>query len=153
MAHTPEGYHTVTPQLIVHDGNAALAHYEKALGATVLMKMPFPGTDKLMHSCMQVGTSKVFVADENPQMKSPKNGGGAAQFYVYVDDVDTAHRTAIAAGMAETMPPTDMFWGDRMSGLIDPFGHMWQLATHTRDLSPAEMEKGMTEWAKMMPAG
>lgn len=153
MAYRPEGFATVTPQMFVHDGNAALAHYEKALGATVLMKMPFPGTDKVMHACLQLGDSKLFVADENPQCKSPKNGGNAANLYVYVENVDAAHKKAVAAGMAETMPPTDMFWGDRMSGLIDPYGHMWNLSTHVRDMSPAEMEAGMKEWAKMMPAG
>lgn len=143
MSATPEGFHTITPYIAVSDANAAIKHYQDALGAELLMKMELPGTDKVMHSCLQIGSSKIFLCDENEGMPAPKDGEGGSLFYVYYEDIDDAHKKALAGGMHETMPPEDMFWGDRMSGLLDKFGHRWSLATHVRDVSSEEMAKAM----------
>jgi uncharacterized glyoxalase superfamily protein PhnB len=105
--------------------------------------MLMPGTKKIMHAALEIGTSKVFLSEFSAPGQAPQ--GANSSFYIYVADVDAAHKKAVAAGMKETMPPTDMFWGDRMSHLIDPFGHAWNLASHTRDVSPAEMAKGMKQ--------
>ena len=145
MARIPEGFHTLTPQICVTDGDAAIAHYSKALGAKELYRMTMPGSSKIMHACLQVGTSKLFLMDELFGEKAPKSGKGGSSFYVYVDDVDRAHEHAVAAGMKEEMPPTDMFWGDRQCHLKDRFGHVWNLATHVKEVSPADMEKAMIE--------
>lgn len=75
-------------------------------------------------------------------LTAPRPGEGSS-FYVYVDDVDAQHAQAVSAGMMEVSPPTDMFWGDRMSCLTDPYGHKWQLATHVRDVSEEEMKAAM----------
>lgn len=143
MGMIPEGFHTLTPQICVADGDKAIAHYAKALGAKELHRMLVPGTSKIMHAALQVGSSKLFLSDEVGAMKAPRNGKGGSSFYVYVEDVDRAHRQAVAAGMTEMMPPTDMFWGDRMSHLMDAFGHGWNLATHQRMPSPEEMQRAM----------
>jgi len=143
MAAIPEGFHTVTPQLHVNNGEKAIALYKKALGAKELRRMLMPGTKKIMHAALEIGTSKVFLSEFSPPGQTPQ--GANSSFYIYVTNIDAAHKKAVAAGMKETMPPTDMFWGDRMSHLIDPFGHAWNLASHTRDVSPAEMEKGMKQ--------
>ncbi len=144
VAAMPEGFHTITPSLTVSDGEAAIALYEKALGAELKHKMHMPGSQKVMHACLQIGGSKIFVADEMPNMPGPKQRHSS--FYLYVPDVDAAHKRAIAAGMKELYAPSDMFWGDRTSVAADPFGHHWTFATHTRNLSEAEMAAGQKAW-------
>jgi len=147
MANRPEGFHSVTPQIIVSDGAAAIEHYKRALGATEMNRMMMPGTNKIMHACIRVGDSNIFLNDEMPQMgqTAPKDGVGGSRFYVYVQDVDATHKQAVAAGMKERSAPADMFWGDRTSVLADRFGHSWTLATHKRAPSEAEMKKAMAE--------
>ncbi len=147
MPAIPEGFNTITPYIAVSNGNAAIELYEKALSAEAKNRMMMPGTDKIMHSCLQIGSSKLFLCDGNDNMPAPKDGERGASFYLYFDDVDAQHKQAVAAGMTEVMAPTDMFWGDRMSTLKDPFGHSWSLATHTRDVSEEEMAKAMKAMA------
>jgi PhnB protein len=146
MAYRPEGFHSITPQITVSDAAAAIDLYKKALGASEVSRFNMPGTDKIMHACIAVGDSRIFLGDENPQMGqlAPKEGGGA-RFYVYVQNVDTQHKQALAAGMKERAAPMDMFWGDRTSVLGDRFGQSWTLATHKREVSEPEMMKAMQE--------
>ncbi len=148
MPSIPEGYHTITPYIVVTDGNAALELYEKALGAEVLGKLMMPGSDKVMHASLQVGTSKLFVSDENPDMgmMAPESEVGT-RFYLYVEDVDAAHKRATDAGLKEMFAPEDAFWGDRTSVLEDPWGHRWTLATHVKDVSMEEMSEAMAAMA------
>lgn len=141
----PEGFHTLTPSLTVSDGEAAIALYEKALGAVVKGKVYAPGSKRVMHSALQIGNSKIFVQDEMPGMPGPKQRH--TSFYVYVLDVDAQHKRAIAAGMKELSAPADMFWGDRTSVVACPFGHHWTFATHIHDPSEAEMAAAMKAWA------
>jgi PhnB protein len=141
----PEGFHTITPSLTVADAEAAIALYVKALGAEVKGKIHMPGSKKVMHSCLQIGSSKIFIQDEMPNMPGPKQRHSS--FYVYVPDVDATHKRAVAAGMKELSAPMDMFWGDRTSVAADSFGHHWTFATHIRNPSEAEMAEAMKEWA------
>ena len=104
-----------------------------------MRRVLFPGTDKIMHAALAIGDSKLFLSDRSMQKKDPKGIGSA--FYVYVADVDAAHKRAVVAGMTEMMPPADMFWGDRMSAVNDRFGHRWCFATHTREVGEDEMRK------------
>ena len=111
--------------------------------------MTLPGTDKIMHACLQIGSSKLFLCDENPDqgMFAPKDASTGSKFYIYVDDVDAQHKQAVEAGMTEISAPMDMFWGDRMSVLTDPFGHTWDLATHVRDVGEEEMAEALAQMA------
>jgi PhnB protein len=146
----PEGYHTVTPYLIVKDAAKALDFYAKALGAKARMKMDGPG-GKVMHAEVQIGDSVVMLADEFPEMgaKSPQTiGGTPVGICLYVPDVDALFKQAIAAGAKEERPVMDQFYGDRSGTLLDPFGHKWTIATHKEDLSPEEMGKRAAEWMK-----
>ena len=143
MAAIPEGFHSVTPHIAASDASAAIDHYVDALGAELLMKMTTPDGAKIMHSCLQIGSSKIFLCDEFEKIKAPKDGNGGAHFYVYVEDVDGAHKQALDAGMTETMARDDMFWGDRMSGLRDKFGHYWDLATHMRHMTEDDLARAM----------
>jgi PhnB protein len=148
VAAIPEGFHTITSSLTVPDGEAAIMMFEKALGATVMHKMHAPGTKKVMHAALKIGDSIVFVQDEMPGMPGPKQRH--ASFYLYVKDVDAAHKRAVSAGMKELSAPMDMFWGDRTGVVADSFGNHWTFATHISNPTEAEMKEAMREWASKM---
>ncbi len=138
----PEGYHTVTPYLIVHDAAAAIRYYQKAFGAKETFRMPGPD-NKIAHAEIQIGDSRIMLADEFPAMKalSPRTiGGTPVSLMVYVEDVDAVQASAIKAGGTETRKVEDMFYGDRAGTVTDPFGHVWYLATHKEDLTPEEIQ-------------
>jgi PhnB protein len=148
----PDGYHTITPNITVRDAAAALAFYQKALGAEELMRMPGPG-GKILHAEIKIGNSRAFVTDEMPEMggKSPKAlGGSPVGFYLYVHNVDAAWKRAVDAGAKVINGLEDMFWGDRTGRLEDPFGHTWTLAQHVKDMTPAEMKAGQAAWEARM---
>jgi uncharacterized glyoxalase superfamily protein PhnB len=138
----PEGFHTVTPSLVVRDAAKAIEFYKKALGAQERMRMPGPD-GKIMHAELKIGDSIIFISDENPQMtnvKSPQTlGGCTGVLSIYVPNVDEVFQQAIAAGGKEAMPVADQFWGDRYGSFVDPFGFSWGVATHKEDLSAQEM--------------
>ena len=145
----PEGYHNVTPYLIVDDAAEAIRFYEKALGATEIFRLPMG--DRIGHAEIRIGDSIVMLSDEWPDMGKlgPKARGGAtSSMMVYVEDVDAAYARATAAGATAERPPEDQFWGDRMGSLIDPFGHSWSLATHVEDVSEYEMQRRMEAFSK-----
>jgi len=147
----PAQYGSATPHLIVSPCSEALDFYVKAFGAKVLGKMPGPG-GVMMHAEMKIGDSIVMLADEQPAMpgqssrKTPKNAGATTGgVMLYVKDVDALFERAVAAGGTATMPPQDMFWGDRYGQVEDPFGHVWAVATHQRDVTAREMKSAMAQ--------
>ena len=147
VSHIPEGYHSVTPYLIVDGAESAIRFYAEAFGATEVLRMPM-GEDRLAHAEVRIGDSHVMLADEFPEMGflGPlKRGGATASLMIYVLDVDAAFAKAIAAGAKEERAPADQFWGDRMGTLLDPFGHRWTLATHIEDVAEDEMQRRMAE--------
>lgn len=146
----PQGFHTITPHLIIDGAAKAIDFYKKAFGAEEICRMPGPGGG-LMHAEIQIGTSKLMLADEAPQWGclGPK-GHSPVCLHVYVPDCDAAMKRAADAGATVVMPASDVFWGDRYGKLKDPFGHEWSIATHVKDLSPEEMEAAMAEAMKQM---
>jgi PhnB protein len=139
----PDGYHSVTPYLIISGATEAIEYYKKAFGATELMRIDAPG-GKVGHAEIKIGDSPIMLADEFPEMgyKSPKTlGGSPVSIMIYVEDVDTVFKQAIAAGGKEQRPVKDQFYGDRSGTLEDPFGHVWHVATHKEDVSAEEMEQ------------
>lgn len=141
----PEGYHSVTPYLVIKGASDAIEYYTKAFGATELFRMPAPdGT--VGHAEIKIGDSPIMLADENPEMGyrgASTIGDTAVSIMIYVEDVDTVFKRAIAAGGQEVKPLQDQFYGDRSGTLKDPFGHVWHIATHVEDVAPEEMEKRM----------
>jgi uncharacterized glyoxalase superfamily protein PhnB len=136
----PEGYHTITPGLILDDADRAIAFYKEAFGAEELGTMRCP-EGKVMHSALKVGDSILFLSDEFPQCqsRSPRTlGHTSVSLYLYVEDADAAFDRAVAAGAEVTCPVTDVFWGDRFGAVRDPFGHMWSLASRKEILSREE---------------
>ena len=148
----PDGYHTVTASLTLKDGAAAIDFYQGAFGAREIMRVASPD-GKIMHAEIQVGDSRIMLADEYPGMGcvSPVSAGHAtSSLYLYVPDVDAAFTRAVGAGAKVVMPVTDMFWGDRFAAVDDPSGHRWGLATHVEDPSPAEFERRRQEFFASM---
>jgi PhnB protein len=141
----PEGFHSITPYLIVNDAARAIDFYKRAFGATELMKMPGPG-GKIAHAEIKIGDSVVMISDETPGNQSPQSlGGSCVGIMLYVNDVDVVFERAKSAGAKQDAAPANMFWGDRHGRLTDPFGHKWSLATHIEDVAPEEMAKRMKE--------
>jgi uncharacterized glyoxalase superfamily protein PhnB len=139
----PEGFHTVTPQIIVRGAEAAIDFYRRAFSAEERYRMTGPD-GRLLHAEICIGDSIVMLADELPEMGSTSPAtlsGTAGSLMLYVDDCDVAFKRAIEAGATSAMPPQDMFWGDRYGRLVDPFGHHWAIATRKEDLSPEEIGK------------
>jgi PhnB protein len=143
----PEGYHSVTPYLIVRGAAKALEFYQQAFGAEERMR--FAGPDgRIGHAEIKLGDSIVMLADEHPDMGfvGPESRGGTTVgIAVYVPDVDKAFARAIRAGGKEMRPVQDQFYGDRSGTLVDPFGHVWTLSTHKEDVSPQEMHRRMEQ--------
>jgi uncharacterized glyoxalase superfamily protein PhnB len=143
----PDGMHSLTPHLICGGAAEAIEFYVKAFNAVELTRMPGP-QGKLMHAVIRIGDSALMLVDENPQwgLLGPKAlKGSPVAIHLFVEDVDAAVAQAVAAGAKITMPIAEMFWGDRYGQLVDPFGHRWSVATHTRDLSREEMQQGMAK--------
>jgi PhnB protein len=142
----PDGLHTVTPHLALKGAGEAIEFYAKAFGAQELVRMPGPDGKSIMHAEIKIGDSTIFLRDEFPDAgcgTSESTGRGSISIHLYVDDVDTTFKTALAAGAKELMPVVDMFWGDRFGSLVDPFGHEWSVATHKEDLTPEQMRERM----------
>lgn len=147
----PEGYHTVTPYLIVSDATRALTFYREALGADEVTWLMSPDGTKVMHAEIRIGNSMVMLADEFPEMGMVSHdtlGGNASFLHLYLGGVDACYQRAIAAGCEEVRPVTDQFYGDRSGILKDPFGHQSTLSTHIEDLSQAEMAARFEELMK-----
>jgi PhnB protein len=139
----PDGYHTATPYLIIKDAARAIEFYKKAFGATEIMRMAEP-SGKVTHAEIKIGNSPIMLADEFPEMGalSPQTiGGSPVSIFLYVENVDALANQAIAAGAKVLMPVQDQFWGDRYGKLADPFGHLWDIATHKEDVAPEEIHK------------
>ena len=139
----PEGYHTATPYLIVNDAALAIEFYKEAFGATELLRMAKPD-GKIGHAEIRIGDSTIMLADEFPEMgaRSPQSfGGSPVSIFLYVENVDAVFAQTVAAGAVVQRPVADQFYGDRMGGVKDPFGHAWYIATHVEDVSPEEMRK------------
>ena len=149
----PVGYHSITPQVVVHDATKALAFYREAFGAEQTYCLPMG--EKIGHAEIRIGDSRLMVMDEFPDMdaSSPKSLGGATgSFMLYVPDADAAVERAVRAGARVLQPVENQFWGDRVGTVVDPFGQKWMLGTHVEDVSDAEMERRGKEWVKQFGA-
>ena len=142
----PDGYRSVNVILTVDDAAKAIDFYKQAFGATEISRLPMG--DKIGHAELQIGDTRIMLNDEFPERGNlgPKaHGGTSTGLLIYTPDVDSAFKKAIDAGGTQTMAVEDQFWGDRMGGLTDPFGHKWSLATHVEDVPaeefPARMEQ------------
>src|SRR5688572_12439582 len=145
----PDGYYSLTPYLVIKGAAEAIEFYKKAFGAEEVVRMPGSG-GRIMHAEVKIGNAMLMLSDENPErghLSPATRGGNTSSVMLYTDDVDATFKKALAAGAKEQSAPEDMFWGDRMGNLTDPFGHSWAIATHKEDVSPEEMQKRMAAMA------
>jgi len=143
----PEGLHTLTPQLNIDGAAEAIEFYKRAFGAEELMRAPDPTGKKVWHANLRIGDSCFFVNDTQPEMGATAS---SSSLWVYAPNVDAAFERATKAGAKTAMPPQDMFWGDRMATVTDKWGIRWNLATHVKDLTPAEMQKAQDAFVAEM---
>ena len=148
----PEGYHTVTPQLVMDNASQAIDWYKGAFGAVEIARAVGPD-GKIMHATMRIGNSLIMLNDEMGGARSAKaRGGSPTSLWVYVDDCDALFDRAMAAGAREFGGPMgrmqDQFWGDRSGTLVDPEGYSWTIATHKEDLAPEEMQRRQEAFMK-----
>jgi len=139
----PDGYHAVTPYLIIKGATKALDYYKKVFGAVELMRFDAPG-GRIGHAEIKIGDSPVMLADENPEggYVSPQTlGGTPVSIMVYVNDCDAVFDRAVQAGATVRQPVKDQFYGDRTGTITDPFGHVWTIGTHKEDVTPEEMKR------------
>ncbi|MFN3727936.1 MAG: VOC family protein [Allosphingosinicella sp.] len=149
----PEGYHSVTPYLVVDGAEEAIRFYSQALGATEVLRLPMGG--KIGHAEIRIGDSVIMLSDEWPEMdiRGPKSRGGAtSSLMIYVEDADAAFARAVAAGVTVERPVEDQFYGDRNGAIVDPFGHRWTISTHVEDVSEEEMQRRMEAFAEQAAA-
>ncbi len=145
VPYMPPPFRSVTPHIVVKDSAAAIDFYKNAFGATERFRMPNPNGKGIMHAEIMIGDSVIMMTEEMVERgcHSPISlKGTPVSLMIYVEDADGAYEQAVAAGAEGRMPPQDMFWGDRFGQVSDPFGHLWSIATHLRDPSPAEIEAG-----------
>lgn len=143
----PKGYNTVTPYLIVNNANDAIEFYKKIFNAKEVLRMKQP-EGQIRHAELKIGDAKIMLADEHLSMgiRSPLSvGGTAVTILVYVKDVDSTIDRAMASGGRIIRPIENMFYGDRVGTIEDPFGHRWHVSTHIEDVTPAQMKKRAAE--------
>lgn len=146
-------YPPMSPYLTVKDANKAIEFYKAAFGATEIFRLADGKSGAVSHAELMVNGSHIMLADENPAWgnKSPQSfGGTAVSFSLMVENADVATERASAAGATIEMPPTDMFYGFRSAGIIDPFGHKWMLQHQIKNVAPDEMQK---RWNAMVNSG
>ena len=149
----PDGARTLTPHLTCAGAAGAIDFYARAFGAVQRFRMDAPN-DKVMHACIRIGDSDLFLNDEAPEWGAlgPKSlKGSPVTIHLYVDDVDKFVDRAVKAGAKVTMPVADQFWGDRYGKVEDPFGHHWSVATPVREVSMAEAAAAMRKMAAAAP--
>jgi len=140
----PADYAGVTSYLIVRGAASAIDFYKRAFGATEIFRLPMG--ERIGHAELRIGGGIVMLADEMPEMghKSPQTlGGTPVSLLFYVPDVDATFARALAAGGTSQKPLQNQFYGDRSGTLVDPFGHVWTVATHVADVAPDEMDRRM----------
>ena len=151
---TPKGYRALTPSFVFKDSRKAIAFYKKAFRAKELTM--FNGSDgqSVMHATIKIGNSIVMMSDERTGMpceSAETLGKSPISLYLYVKDADKTYNKAVKAGASPVMPPEDMFWGDRMGAVKDPFGYSWTIATHTKDLTDEEVKQAGASFMASRP--
>ena len=145
----------IIPHLTVVGAAKAVDFYKQVFGAEEVMRMNAPD-GRITHTELKIGDGVIMLCDDFPEWAGGKSksplalGGSAVSIHVVSRDCDATVRAAVAAGATVIMPPADMFWGDRYAKFIDPFGHEWAVATHVKDMTPAEMKAAGEAFFKNM---
>jgi PhnB protein len=145
---TPQPSEAIVPYLTYRDAAAAIDFYKRAFGATEVMRLSEPG-GKIGHAELKIGEAMFMMADEYPDygaISAETIGSSPIRLHLYVADVDQFAERAVAEGASLARPVADQFYGDRTGQLKDPFGYTWVVATHQKDVSVADLQKGFDEF-------
>lgn len=137
----PEGYHSVTPYLIVPGASDFIEFTKRAFGAEEKERFGPPG--QIMHAEVRIGDSIIMLSDGSPEFEPTRSS-----IYLYVDDVDSMYQRALQAGGESLREPTDQFYGDRSAGVKDRWNNQWWLATHMEDVTAEEMQRRQAAMAQ-----
>lgn len=138
----PDGYHAITPYLIVDGAVQAIDFYKAAFGAIELFR--FPDGDRIGHAELRIGDSVIMLADQYPEREAHapgRLGGSPVSIMLYTEAVDQVVERALGLGAKVKRPVENQFYGDRSGTIEDPFGHQWHIATHVEDVSSEEMAR------------
>ena len=139
----PEGYHTLTPYLVVDGAEKVIRFMKEAFGAQPVFEPMMRPDGKVMHAEYRIGDSVVMISDSSERAQAT-----SAMLHLYVPNVDAVYQKALKAGATSLMEPADMFYGDRSGGVKDAAGNRWHIGTHVEDVSPAELKRRATEFMK-----
>jgi len=139
----PEGYHTITPYLVVDGAEKIIRFMKEAFGAQPVFEPMMGPNGKVMHAEFKIGNSIVMISDSSERAQAT-----SAMLYLYVPNVDAVYQKALKAGATSLMEPADQFYGDRSGGVTDTAGNRWHIGTHIEDVSPADLKKRAAEFMK-----
>jgi uncharacterized glyoxalase superfamily protein PhnB len=138
----PDGFHSITPYLIV-DGAAKIIDFmQKAFDAKLEHETKRPD-GKIMHATLKIGDSMIMISDASEHAKATNT-----MLYLYVADVEATYQKALKAGATSVTEPADQFYGDRSGGVRDAAGNQWWLGKHIEDVAPAELKKRAADMFK-----
>lgn len=129
----PEGFHSVSPYILVKDGAKLIDFLKSAFDAEQIERLESPD-GRVKHAQVKIGDSMVMLGE-------PQGEAMPASLYLYVPDCDATYASAIGAGATSIMEPADQFYGDRGAGVTDPCGNIWWIGTHIEDVSPDELQR------------
>jgi PhnB protein len=139
----PEGYHTITPYLVVDGAEKIISFMKDAFGAKAVFEPMMRADGKVMHAEFKIGDSVVMISDASERAKAT-----TTTLYLYVPNVDAVYQKAVKAGGVSEQEPANQFYGDRSGGVRDPAGNRWYIGTHVEDVAPAELRKRAQEFMK-----
>jgi PhnB protein len=137
----PDGYHTITPTIIVNGAGRLHEFLKRVFDAKVLVSIPGPN-NTIAHSEVQIGDSRLMIADAGPMFAAQ-----SSSFYLYLPDCDAVYKRGLAAGGKSEREPSTQFYGDRNASFIDEWGNRWSVGTHVEDVSPEELDRRMKAMA------
>ena len=150
---TPEGMHSVTPYFFFN-GNCreAVDFYKRAFHAEVLGHIvPSPDGKSVWHVLLKIGNSNIMMADYmDTSAKGNTQNTSAMAIWLYTSNGDELFQNAMSEGCTSEMPMTDMFWGDRMGKVKDPFGFSWTIATQEWIYTDEERQQKQQEMMARM---
>jgi PhnB protein len=129
-----DGFQGVVPMLVCGDAASAVEFCKTAFSAVELSRRQAPN-GAVIHATLKIGATLLMIHDESPHLASrapQSDGSSSVVIYLYVDDVDKVIERAVVEGARVLLPAANQFWGDRVGRIIDPSGHVWNVAARIK---------------------
>lgn len=154
VAPIPEGYHSITPFIVVTDGSGAIDFYRRVFDAEVISRNDGPD-GRVMHAELRIGDSMLQLGDAAPEfglVAPPDDDTSSASLALYCADVDATVARAVEAGATLREEVQTFITGDRFGSIRDPFGRRWAIMTRVEEVSREEAERRVNEWVAAQAA-